>query len=109
MEQSYPLMIERYCIRKGSGGQGRWRGGDGLVRRYLFLEDATVTLLTDRRRNRPYGLCGGGPGKAGKNLLFKKDSQTPVTLPDKMNIDVSAGDSIEIRTPGGGGYGPVPD
>jgi N-methylhydantoinase B/oxoprolinase/acetone carboxylase alpha subunit len=79
------------------------------VRRYLFLEDATVTLLTDRRRNRPYGLCGGRPGKAGKNLFFKKGKETPELLPDKINIDVNGGDSIEIRTPGGGGYGPLPD
>ncbi len=105
IEQTYPFMIEEYSLRRGSGGQGKWPGGDGLVRRYLFSAPATVTLLTDRRRIAPYGLHGGEAGSVGKNLLYRRGGEGAELLGDKVNVSVDAGDRIEIRTPGGGGYG----
>lgn len=105
IEQSYPFTVERYTLRKGSGGSGKWRGGDGIVRRYHFTEPAKVTLLTERRVMGPYGLAGGCAGKTGKNLLFRKDGKQTEALSGKVNFEVGAGDSVEIHTPGGGGYG----
>jgi N-methylhydantoinase B len=106
LEQNYPLRVERYEIRRNSGGTGRWRGGDGITRRYRFLSDAQVSLLTERRIQRPWGLAGGGKGKAGKNLL---DGQA---LTGKCQFSVQRGQGLEICTPGGGGFrsGPeIPD
>ncbi len=105
LEQAYPMVIEKYAIRYGSGGIGRYRGGDGLIRRYRFLLPARVSLLTERRRFQPYGLFGGEPGRSGENRLYKKGRDGHELLPGKCVIDVFEGDSIEIRTPGGGGYG----
>lgn len=105
IEQTYPFMIEKYAIRKGSGGNGKWPGGDGLVRRYLFSGPASLTLLSDRRVFSPYGLKGGEPGRPGRNILFRHGNDKPELIPGKINIEVAAGDRLEIRTPGGGGYG----
>ncbi len=105
LEQTYPMLIERYAIRDGSGGDGKYRGGDGLIRRYRFLLPARVSLLTERRKFQPYGLLGGSPGKPGENRLYKRGKDGYEPLPGKCVIDVFQGDSIEIRTPGGGGYG----
>jgi N-methylhydantoinase B len=103
LEFAYPLRIKRYEIRTGSGGDGKHRGGDGLIREIEFLSKAQVTLLTERRATAPYGLAGGQPGKVGENLLFRKDNQ--IQLPGKGSVEVDAGDVIKISTPGGGGYG----
>ena len=105
LEQTYPMMIETYGLRDGSGGKGLYRGGDGIVRRYRFLEPCSVSLLTERRRFAPYGLQGGEDGKRGRNLFFKKGSSKPLELPGKCVFEVDAGEGLEIRTPGGGGYG----
>ncbi len=101
LEQHYPLRIQRYALRRGSGGAGLHCGGDGLVREIRFLEAAEVTLLTERRRYAPWGLQGGEPGKTGHNLLNGRE------LPPKCHVHVEAGDSLRIETPGGGGYGKV--
>jgi N-methylhydantoinase B len=102
LEQHYPMRVEAYALRRGSGGAGRWRGGDGVMRRYRFLDDARVTLLTERRRHPPWGLEGGEPGRPGENRL---DGEA---LDGKCSLDVRRGQVLEIRTPGGGGYGEEP-
>ena len=99
LEMHYPLRIERYEVRSGSGGNGKFDGGDGIVRAYRFLAPASVTLLTERRRSGPWGISGGKPGLAGKNTLNK------CALPAKVAINVEDGDLLEIETPGGGGWG----
>ncbi|MGD8843711.1 MAG: hydantoinase B/oxoprolinase family protein [Gammaproteobacteria bacterium] len=98
LEAAYPLRIVRYAVRRGSGGQGWRAGGDGLVREYEFLAPAEVTLLTERRRHRPWGVLGGQPGKCGLNRL------NGVSLPAKTAFTARPGDRLEIRTPGGGGF-----
>lgn len=103
LEYAYPLRVRRYALRKGSGGAGRHRGGDGLVRDVEFLSAATVTILSERRRTRPYGLQGGQAGKAGRNLLVRAGQETD--LPGKCEIQVEPGDVLSLRTPGGGGWG----
>jgi len=98
LEAAYPLRIVLYAVRRGSGGGGRRDGGDGLVRSYRFLAPAQVTLLTERRRHRPWGVNGGQPGQPGENRLNGS------LLPAKTTLLVSVGDELEIQTPGGGGY-----
>ena len=103
LEYSYPVRVEEYSLRVGSGGRGHHTGGDGLARRLRFLAPATVTLTTDRRRRGPYGLAGGQPGAPGRNVLLRGDDAAE--LPGKATITVQPGDAIEIETPGGGGWG----
>jgi len=103
LEQTYPFLVERYCIRRGSGGKGLHPGGDGIIRRYRFLRPATVSLMTERRRLAPYGLNGGRPAKRGLNILIRKGKR--IRLKGKTSVQVESGDSVEIRTPGGGGWG----
>lgn len=103
LEHSYPLQVERYGIRRGSGGRGKTRGGDGIIRAYRFLEPGQVSLLTERRCRRPYGLKGGGPGKPGENLLVREGK--PKRLPGKVNFRAAEDDVLVIKTPGGGGWG----
>jgi len=107
LEHEYPLRIEEYSIRWGTGGRGKHTGGDGLVRSYVLLEDADVTLLTERRRHAPYGLLGGENGATGQNLLVKKDGSV-VKLPSKVNLHLKKGEKVIIYTPSGGGYGEPP-
>ena len=99
LELNYPLRITRYEIRQDSGGCGEFRGGDGVVRGYRFLEDAEVSLLTERRKHPPWGLEGGGPGLCGRNELDGRE------LPGKLQFNAVAGQTLTIMTPGGGGYG----
>lgn len=103
LEYAYPLRILRYEIRKGSGGDGKFRGGDGIVRALQVLTDCQVTLLSERRKVPPYGLDGGEPGQTGENLLIRDGEEVP--LPGKGSVDLRPGDVLSIRTPGGGGYG----
>ncbi len=105
IEQEYPLQILEYSIRKNSGGQGQYRGGDGICRKYRFLAPATVTLLTERRALPPYGLHGGGPGCRGKNLLLSAETGVETGLPGKVHVKAGPGDILTILTPGGGGMG----
>lgn len=99
LERHYPLRVERYSLRAGSGGAGRFTGGDGVVRTYRFLADADLTLLSERRRHGPWGMAGGEAGQAGDNRLDGSD------LGGKVQCRVRAGQLLEIETPGGGGYG----
>jgi len=99
LEMYYPLRINRYQIRRASGGTGRHRGGDGIIREFHFLEDTTATLLCERRLRPPWGLAAGEAGKCGNNLLNNKQ------IPGKTCIEVKAGDTLRIETAGGGGWG----
>ena len=106
LERSFPLRIRRYRLRRGSGGTGRWPGGDGIERDLEVLEPATVSLVTERRSSRPWGLDGGEAGQAGENwLLPRGDEGAARVLPDKVTVVLEPGDVIRMRTPGGGGYG----
>jgi N-methylhydantoinase B len=102
LELSYPLRVERYELRPGSGGAGRHRGGDGVIRELRVLEDCRLSLLTERRRHAPPGVAGGGPAALGRNLVNGEE------LPSKATRQLRAGDVVRIETPGGGGYGPRP-
>lgn len=105
LEWRYPVRVESFAVREGSGGAGRHRGGDGVVRRIRFLEPMTVALLTGHRRVPPYGMAGGEPGALGVNRLERADgSVRPLEGVD--TVDVAAGDVLVVSTPGGGGYGP---
>ncbi len=107
LEASYPLRILEYRLRSGSGGDGRWRGGDGIRRVYeLLAERATVSLLTERRRHGPWGLDGGGAGAPGRNQLVR-DGETHA-LDGKETAEIRRGDRLVIETPGGGGFGQPP-
>ena len=99
LELELPLRVERYELLDASGGDGRHRGGDGLVRSLRVLEPATLSLLTDRRRHAPRGLEGGEPGRPGRNLLNGAE------LPPKTTRELAAGDVVTVETPGGGGWG----
>jgi len=104
LEYAYPFQVQRYEIRRGSGGAGQFRGGDGIRRDIELLHDAQVTILSERRKSAPYGLAGGEPGKPGRNVLIRDGDERE--LPGKISLPVQAGDVVSIRTPGGGGYGP---
>lgn len=106
LEYAYPFRVRRYEYRRDSGGAGKFRGGDGLVREIELLGDAQITLLTDRRKFGPYGLQGGDAGGRGRNVLIQNDSEKE--LPGKCNIQASTGSILRIETPGGGGWGETP-
>ncbi|HEY45478.1 MAG TPA: hydantoinase B/oxoprolinase family protein [Anaerolineae bacterium] len=103
LEYTYPFRIRRYEIRRGSGGEGRYRGGNGIIREIELLENSQVTILSERRRFEPYGLEGGDPGLPGRNILISDGEERE--LPGKVSCEVNAGDIISLQTPGGGGYG----
>ena len=103
LEYAYPFRISQYALREGSGGKGKKRGGDGLVRKYEFLQSAEITLLSDRRITKPYGLDGGEPGDLGRNSI--KQSGAEKEVPGKCSLAVKAGDEFIVETPGGGGFG----
>lgn len=103
LEHAYPLRVLRYTLRRGSGGAGMRPGGDGLVREVELLEPATVSLLTERRRNPPPGLAGGLPGARGRNSLRQGGREEE--LPSKLTRELPAGAVVRIETPGGGGWG----
>jgi N-methylhydantoinase B len=103
MEYAYPFRVRRYSLRHGSGGRGRFRGGDGIVRELELLTDAQVTILSDRRRTRPYGLAGGEAGAAGRTVLISSDGE--LEMKSKDSVHARAGDVVRIETPGGGGFG----
>jgi N-methylhydantoinase B len=103
LEYAYPLQVLRYEVRRGSGGDGRYRGGDGIRRDIRVHGEARVSLLSERRQRRPYGLNGGQPGSPGQNALIREEVEQP--LPSKGLIDLQTSDILSIRTPGGGGHG----
>ncbi|MGA5316197.1 hydantoinase B/oxoprolinase family protein [Streptomyces pseudogriseolus] len=108
LEWRLPVRLEEFAVRRGSGGAGRWRGGDGAVRRIRFLEPMTVSTLSQHRRVPPYGMAGGVPGATGANRIERADG-TVTRLAGSDSADVGPGDVLVIETPGGGGYGPPPD
>jgi N-methylhydantoinase B len=103
LEYAYPLRVRQYSIRRGSGGKGRTRGGDGIIREIETLVPARMSLLADRRRRAPYGLRGGEPGQKGLDALIKGGRAQ--TISSKGNWQMEAGERVRIETPGGGGYG----
>ena len=121
LEAAYPVRVRRYSLRRGSGGAGQFRGGDGIIRELEFLVPVRGSILSDRRRFRPYGLAGGRPGKAGKNELIMTGNlnskfETPKSklrslpdrvqeLPSKVVFNAPKGSILKISTPGGGGWG----
>ena len=109
IERHYAMRVLRYRLRHGSGGAGRHPGGEGIERDLLMLEDVTVSLITERRVSRPWGLAGGEPGAPGENwLLPGGDEARAERLPDKCTIRMRAGDVLRMLTPGGGGWGAPP-
>jgi len=104
LEAEYPLRVERYALRPDSGGDGIHRGGLGLERRLRVQQDATVSLLTERRRHAPQGVDGGEPGSTGENLLQLPDEEAKSVVA-KTTVDVPADTVVTVRTPGGGGHG----
>jgi N-methylhydantoinase B/oxoprolinase/acetone carboxylase alpha subunit len=106
LERAYPMRVRRYRLRRGSGGEGLAPGGEGLERDLEMLEDATVSLITERRVSQPWGLAGGGPGAVGENWLLPGGEETRAErLPDKCTVRLKAGDVLRMLTPGGGGWG----
>jgi N-methylhydantoinase B len=104
LEYAYPLRVRQYGLRRDSGGGGKHRGGDGIVREIEVLTDAEVTLLADRRTRGPWGLNGGAEGTVGKATIVHKDGSAQ-ELPGKFNVRLRKGERIRIETPGGGGWG----
>jgi N-methylhydantoinase B len=106
LEHAYPFHVTRYGLRAGSGGRGRHRGGDGLIRGIRLLAPARVTLLSERRRQGPAGARGGRPGAPGRNHLLRGDGSEELAA--KVTLEVDAGDVVTVHSPGGGGWG-TPD
>jgi 5-oxoprolinase (ATP-hydrolysing) len=104
LESRYPVRLISHLIRQGSGGRGRWQGGDGAVRRLQFLAPMTVTVLSNGRTYPAFGLAGGKAGLPGINRLLKHNGETSI-LNACVEVELEAGDQIEIETPGGGGFG----
>jgi 5-oxoprolinase (ATP-hydrolysing) len=108
LERRFPVRLLEFSIRRGSGGVGKNRGGDGVVRRLEFLKPLTLSIVSQRRGPYPpYGLHGGGAGATGKNTLTRADGRIEI-LPSSAQIAVNAGDVLAIETPGGGAYDGLP-
>ena len=105
LEHAYPLRVRATRIRRGSGGDGRWRGGDGIERVVELRAAARVTVISDRRRLAPYGLAGGAPGARGQNRLTRPGVSREETLPGKFQVDLPSGALLTVASPGGGGFG----
>jgi len=104
LELRYPVRLEQFAIRKGAGGAGRWRGGNGIVRKLRFLAPVALTVLTQHRKEAPYGKAGGAAGAMGRQFVIRQDGlRQPLAGVDKA--DMKAGDCLIIETPGGGGWG----
>lgn len=104
LEYAYPLRVTQYSLRKGSGGAGKFRGGDGIVREVELLSDSQVTLLADRRSRGPYGLSGGADGSSGRTEIVQSNGRRE-PLPGKTSVRLKKGERIRIESPGGGGWG----
>src|SRR5262249_12928194 len=104
LETRFPVLLERFAIRRGSGGEGRHKGGDGVERHVRFLEPMRANILSNRRRVPPAGLKGGEPAKPGVNRVVRADGRIE-TLNATAAADMAAGDKFVIETPGGGGFG----
>jgi 5-oxoprolinase (ATP-hydrolysing) len=104
LEARHPVRLLEFSLRRGSGGDGRWRGGDGLVRRTEFLAPVTLSLMSERRTTAPYGLCGGAPGAPGRNTVTRAGGES-IAVPGRATLQLAAGDRLCVETPGGGGFG----
>jgi len=104
LELRFPVLIESFSIRKGSGGKGRHNGGDGVVRRIRFLKAMNAAILSNHRRIAPFGLDGGGAGQTGLNCVERKDGRVE-TLGATDSVLLEDGDVFVLKTPGGGGFG----
>jgi 5-oxoprolinase (ATP-hydrolysing) len=104
LEQRYPVRLESFAVRRGSGGAGRYRGGDGSRREFVFLEAVSLSLLSQHRVERPYGGAGGAAGEAGRQWLVRADGSR-LALAGNAACEVEAGDRLVVETPGGGGWG----
>jgi 5-oxoprolinase (ATP-hydrolysing) len=104
LELRYPVIVEQFGIRRGSGGAGAYRGGDGAIRRIRFREKMTAAILSTRRETAPFGLEGGGAGAKGVTTVIRTDGAREI-LRAQDEASVDAGDAIEILSPGGGGFG----
>ena len=104
LEAYYPMRVTEYRMRRGSGGRGKFAGGDGLVRELECLVESNVSLLTERRVLAPWGLAGGDDGAVGANYAVRKDGKR-TRLPGKTNVGLAPGDWIRVETPGGGAWG----
>lgn len=108
LELRFPVRLESYEYRKGSGGEGRWSGGEGGIRRIRFLQPMTAAILSNNRIYAPFGLAGGQPGQCGRNYIERADGSV-TELGPQDSAELGAGDVFVIETPGGGGYGTPPD
>jgi N-methylhydantoinase B len=104
LETHYPFRVTMTGLRRGSGGEGRFPGGEGVVREIEFREPAVVSLIGERRRHRPWGLAGGGSGAHGEDWLIRRDGAGE-RLPGKVTFEAAPGDRLRMLTPGGGGWG----
>jgi len=104
LETRYPVLLEQFAIRRGSGGAGEWQGGDGTVRRLRFRQPLRAAILSNRRVVPPFGLNGGGAGQLGRNRVERADGSVQ-DLASTAGIDMGEGDVLVIETPGGGGFG----
>lgn len=104
LEHRYPVLLEEFSIVRNSGGRGKWRAGDGVVRSIRFLEDMECSILSGHREIAPYGISGGEAGRVGRNWIERREGLVE-TLKGSDHVKVSAGDKINIRTPTGGGFG----
>ncbi len=104
LEQRYPVRVLRFALRRGSGGAGRFRGGEGLLRELLFLEPASLSILSQHRTVAPYGSHGGGDGAPGRQRVVRA-SGAVVDLASIDGCEMFAGDRVIVETPGGGGWG----
>ncbi|GAB4819425.1 hypothetical protein N2152v2_006471 [Parachlorella kessleri] len=105
LERRYPVVLHQFRLRPGSGGDGDYRGGDGVIRELEFLRPLTASILSERRAVSPFGILGGQPAAKGTNLWIKRNGRI-VSLGGKATVQVDGGDRIQLLTPGGGGYGP---
>jgi len=104
LEHAYPLRVTKYSLRRGSGGRGKYRGGDGIVREIELLADAQVTLLADRRKRGPYGVQGGEDGAPGRTIVVNREGDSR-TMPSKGSMRLNRGERVRVESPGGGGWG----
>jgi 5-oxoprolinase (ATP-hydrolysing) len=107
LESRYPILIERFGVRRGSGGDGASRGGDGALRVVQFREAMTAAMLSNRRATAPFGVAGGGDAKPGVNAVRRANGNVEM-LPATAKVEMAAGDAFIIETPGGGGFGEKP-
>ncbi|XP_026467050.1 5-oxoprolinase-like [Ctenocephalides felis] len=105
LELRYPIILKTFCLRPNSGGNGLFKGGDGVQRELLFRKEMTLSVLTERRVFQPYGMAGGEPGASGVNVLIRAQEKRKINLGAKTAIKVKPGDIFSMLTPGGGGYG----